>query len=66
MEFNSPKKYFDIQFAWSPQTVKMVAQPPQNYRIQNSQKYLLQFSKNAEFFYFKEKNEGTKRKLQEI
>ena len=28
--------------------------------------YLLQFSKNAELFDFKEKNEGTKIKLKEI
>ena len=54
------------QIAWDQFDIRFFAQTPHNYRIQNSPKYVLQVSKNAEILDFKEKIEENKRKLQEI
>ena len=46
-------------------TLKILLRPPGIIEFKIHQKYLWQFSKNAEFFDFKEKNEGTKIKTAE-
>ena len=48
----------------APKQSKMLLGPPGIIEFKIHQKYVWQFSKNAELFDFKEKNEGTKIKLQ--
>ena len=66
MEFNFPQIIFLFNLLGAILTLKILLNPHRIIEFKISKKYLLQFSKNAEFWNFKEKKEGTKVKLQEI
>ena len=67
MEFRFPKYIFLFNLLGAILTLENLLSPPTIVEFKIPKKYLLQFSKkNAEFLDFKEKNEGTKVKLQEI
>ena len=70
MELDFSKIYLSVKLLGAPGThfdTRNFAQPPHNYGIQIPPKiFITIFQKNAEFLDFKEKNEGTKVKLQEL